>query len=88
MDWSFGELIAYLSRGTDLPPGSVIGSGTVPGGCLLEHVDTPELADFKRWLHPGDVVSLRGDGLGETRQAVQHGTGIIPLRSLRDIAVP
>jgi len=40
MDWSFGELLAFLSRGTDLRPGDVIGSGTVPGGCLLEHVDT------------------------------------------------
>ncbi|OLS99488.1 2-hydroxyhepta-2,4-diene-1,7-dioate isomerase [Pseudonocardia sp. CNS-004] len=82
MDWTFGELIAYLSRGTDLPPGSVIGSGTVPGGCLLEHVDTAELTDFTRWLQPGDVVSLRGDGLGETRQTVQKGIDVIPLRSL------
>lgn len=80
MDWTFGELLAYLSRGTDLPPGSVIGSGTVPGGCLLEHVDTAELADFKRWLQPGDVVTLRGQGLGETRQTVVPGRDVIPLR--------
>jgi 2-keto-4-pentenoate hydratase/2-oxohepta-3-ene-1,7-dioic acid hydratase in catechol pathway len=80
MDWSFGELVSYLSRGADLPPGSVIGSGTVPGGCLLEHVDTADLADFTRWLQPGDVVTLCGEGLGETRQTVQQGIDVIPLR--------
>lgn len=80
MDWTFGELLAYVSRGTGLPPGAVIGSGTVPGGCLLEHVDTPALSDFTRWLQPGDVVSLRGEGLGETRQTVTPGPGVVPLR--------
>lgn len=80
MDWTFGELLAYVSRGVDLSPGDVIGSGTVPGGCMLEHVDTPDLADFSRWLHPGDVVSLRGQGLGETWQTVVAGIDVIPLR--------
>jgi 2-keto-4-pentenoate hydratase/2-oxohepta-3-ene-1,7-dioic acid hydratase in catechol pathway len=80
MDWTFGELLAYISRGTDLPPGAVIGSGTVPGGCLLEHVDTPELGDFTRWLQPGDVVGLSGVGLGETRQTVTKGIDVVPLR--------
>ncbi|WP_103383742.1 fumarylacetoacetate hydrolase family protein [Pseudonocardia dioxanivorans] len=82
MDWTFGELLAYASRGTDLLPGAVIGSGTVPRGCLLEHVDTPSLADFTGWLQPGDVVSLRGDGLGETRQTVTKGADVIPLRTV------
>lgn len=81
MDWTFGELLAYVSRGTDLTPGAVIGSGTVPGGCLLEHVDTPSLDGFTRWLRPGDVVSLRGTGLGETRQTVTKGIDVIPLRT-------
>jgi 2-keto-4-pentenoate hydratase/2-oxohepta-3-ene-1,7-dioic acid hydratase in catechol pathway len=80
MDWTFGELLAFVSRGAELAPGDVIGSGTVPGGCLLEHVDTPELADFTGWLRPGDVVSLHGQGLGSTRQRVVEGTGVIPLR--------
>ncbi len=81
MDWTLGELLAYISRGTDLTPGAVIGSGTVPGGCLLEHLDTPELGDFKRWLKAGDVVSLSGSGLGETRQTVTEGIDVIPLRA-------
>jgi hypothetical protein len=36
------------------------------GGCLLEHLDTPDLADFPRWLRPGDVVP---------------GIDVIPLRT-------
>ncbi len=81
MDWQFGELIAFISRGVDLVPGEVIGSGTVPGGCLLEHVDTPRLSDFDRWLSPGDTVTLRGQGLGEITQTVVAGSDIIPLSS-------
>ncbi|PXY27783.1 fumarylacetoacetate hydrolase family protein [Prauserella muralis] len=80
MDWTFGELVAFVSRGVELSPGEVIGSGTVPGGCLLEHVDTPDLADA-RWLRPGDVVTLRGQGLGETRQTVVPGSDVLPLSS-------
>ncbi|MBW0115753.1 fumarylacetoacetate hydrolase family protein [Pseudonocardia abyssalis] len=81
MDWSFGEVVAFVSRGTDITPGAVLGSGTIPGGCLLEHVDTPDLAGFSRWLQPGDVVSLRGEGLGETRQTVRAGLDVLPLSS-------
>lgn len=80
-DWSLGELIAYISRGVDLSPGDVIGSGTVPGGCLLEHVDTPDLQDFGRWLTPGDVVVLSGEGLGETRQTVVDSVEVATLSS-------
>ena len=81
MDWSFGELLAFVSRGVTLAPGDVIASGTVPGGCLLEHVDTPDVAAFTGWLQPGDVVSLHGEGLGETRQTVRPGTAVTPLRT-------
>ncbi|GAB3570823.1 hypothetical protein GCM10027445_25080 [Amycolatopsis endophytica] len=80
MDWTFGELLAFVSRGVDLSPGDVIGSGTVPGGCLLEHVRTPDLAQA-RWLVPGDVVTLRGQGLGQTRQTVVAGADVQPLSS-------
>lgn len=51
------------------------------GGCLLEHLDTPDLADFPRSLRPGDVVALHGQGLGETRQTVVPGIDVIPLRT-------
>ncbi|MFC4948836.1 fumarylacetoacetate hydrolase family protein [Pseudonocardia sp. GCM10023141] len=85
MDWSFAEMVAFASRGVQLVPGDVICSGTVPGGRLLEHVDTPDLARA-RWLRPGDVVSLRGGdlgagGLGETRQTGLPATPLVPLRT-------
>lgn len=80
MDWSFGELLAFCSRGVDLRPGDIFGSGTVPGGCLVEHLDT-DPATFNRWLKPDDIVTLRGDGLGETRQEIVVGSTICPLRS-------
>ena len=80
-DWSWGELLAFLSRGTELRPGDVIGSGTVPGGCLLEQVDTADPADFTGWLGPGDVVSLASGALGETRQTVRPTTPPTPLRT-------
>ncbi len=38
MDWSFGEVISYASRGVTLRPGDVIGSGTVPTCTLVEHL--------------------------------------------------
>jgi 2-keto-4-pentenoate hydratase/2-oxohepta-3-ene-1,7-dioic acid hydratase in catechol pathway len=81
MDWSWGELLAYLSRGTELLPGDVVGSGTVPGGCLLEHVDTADPGDFTGWLAPGDVVALTSPALGSTRQTVRPATPMTPLRT-------
>ncbi|BBG02532.1 MULTISPECIES: fumarylacetoacetate hydrolase family protein [Pseudonocardia] len=81
MDWSFGELLAFVSRGTDLTPGAVIGSGTVPGGCLLEHVDTADIAAFAGWLQPGDVVELGAEALGGTRQTVRPAPAMLPLRT-------
>jgi len=34
--WSFGEMLAYASRGTEVVPGDVIGSETCRTGCILE----------------------------------------------------
>lgn len=70
MDWGWGELVAYTSRGTRLVPGDVLGSGTVPTGCLLEHFRTKRADEFRGWLTPGDVVRLEVDGLGHTEQTV------------------
>lgn len=70
MDWSWGEVLAYASRGTTLHPGDVIGSGTVPMGCLIEHVQTSR-DDFRGFLRPGQVVRLEVEGLGTTRQVVR-----------------
>ncbi|MFE0186889.1 fumarylacetoacetate hydrolase family protein [Streptomyces sp. NPDC058989] len=84
MDWSFGEVVSYASRGVELRPGDVFGSGTVPGCCLLEHLDLGDLATFRGWLKDGDVVSLRAEGLGEVRQTVRAGAAPHPLAARPD----
>ncbi len=64
--WSFGDMLAHASRGVDLYPGDVIGSGTVGTGCILEL--TPDVAGG--WLQPGDVLELEIDRLGVLKQTV------------------
>jgi len=71
MDWSFAEVISYASRGVELRPGDVFGSGTVPGCTLVEHFSIHDPSAFRGWLHAGDVVTLRAEGLGEMRQTVR-----------------
>ncbi|MCZ8316519.1 fumarylacetoacetate hydrolase family protein [Phreatobacter sp.] len=58
---SFEDMIAYVSRAETLMPGEIFGSGTVNGGCGLEH---------DRFLKPGDMVELSVDGLGTLRNRV------------------
>jgi fumarylacetoacetate (FAA) hydrolase len=64
MHFSWEELLATAARNTPgLTPGDVIGSGTVGGGCILEHGDG-------RWLLPGDVVELEIEGIGVLRNRI------------------
>jgi hypothetical protein len=42
-------------------PGEIFGSGTVRGGCGLEHL---------RFLSPGDVIELEVEGIGVLRNRV------------------
>jgi 2-keto-4-pentenoate hydratase/2-oxohepta-3-ene-1,7-dioic acid hydratase in catechol pathway len=79
MDWSFAEVISYVSRGVMLTPGDVVGSGTVPTCTLVEHLDASEPEAFRGWLHDGDVVTLSVQGLGETRQTVRKTPAPQPL---------
>jgi 2-keto-4-pentenoate hydratase/2-oxohepta-3-ene-1,7-dioic acid hydratase in catechol pathway/glyoxylase-like metal-dependent hydrolase (beta-lactamase superfamily II) len=79
MDWTFGEVISYASRGVTLTPGDVVGSGTVPTCTLVEHLNPAGLESFPGWLHDGDVVTLQVQGLGETRQTVRAGGAPHPL---------
>jgi 2-keto-4-pentenoate hydratase/2-oxohepta-3-ene-1,7-dioic acid hydratase in catechol pathway len=77
--WSFGEMLAYASRGTELVPGDVIGSGTCGTGCILElslvHGETAY-----PWLAPGDEVSLQVEHLGGITSRVVEGKPLEPLR--------
>jgi 2-keto-4-pentenoate hydratase/2-oxohepta-3-ene-1,7-dioic acid hydratase in catechol pathway len=59
--WTFPQMIAHVSRGEDVWPGDVYGSGTFHGGCGL---------DLGRTLRPGAVVELEAEGIGVLRNRV------------------
>jgi len=64
MHWSWEQVLEAAARNTPgLQRGDVIGSGTVGGGCILEHGDG-------RWLRPGDEVELEIEGIGRLRNRV------------------
>ena len=81
MDWSFAEVISYASRGVELRPGDVFGSGTVPTCTLIEHLRIADPASFQGWLHAGDTVTLEVEGLGTTRQVVRPAPAVHSLAS-------
>jgi 2-keto-4-pentenoate hydratase/2-oxohepta-3-ene-1,7-dioic acid hydratase in catechol pathway len=77
--WSFGEMLAYASRGTELAAGDVVGSGTCGTGCILE-LSLVHGADAYPWLRAGDVVEVEVEGLGVLRNPVVEGGALRPLR--------
>jgi 2-keto-4-pentenoate hydratase/2-oxohepta-3-ene-1,7-dioic acid hydratase in catechol pathway len=77
--WSFGEMLAYASRGTEVIPGDVIGSGTCGTGCILE-LSLVHGEDQYPWLKPGDLVELQVEHLGRTGNRVVEGPPLKPLR--------
>jgi 2-keto-4-pentenoate hydratase/2-oxohepta-3-ene-1,7-dioic acid hydratase in catechol pathway len=81
--WSFGEMLAYASRGTRLKPGDIIGSGTVGTGCILE-LSRVHGADAYPYLRPGDRVRLDGGPLGAIEASITPGRPVIPLRPAAD----
>jgi 2-keto-4-pentenoate hydratase/2-oxohepta-3-ene-1,7-dioic acid hydratase in catechol pathway len=66
--WSIAELVAWASAGEPLVAGTLLGSGTVGGGCGIE---------LDRMLSPGDVVELEIEGIGVLRNTLgtraRHG---------------
>ncbi len=77
--WSFGEMIAYASRGTTVMPGDLIGSGTCGTGCILE-LSMVHGPDAYPWLKAGDEVVLEVERLGRVANKVVEGTALKPLR--------
>jgi 2-keto-4-pentenoate hydratase/2-oxohepta-3-ene-1,7-dioic acid hydratase in catechol pathway len=77
--WSFGEMLAYASRGARILPGDVIGSGTCGTGCILE-LSLVHGSDQYPWLQPGDVVDLSVERLGRLRNVVTAASPVRPLR--------
>ncbi|MDT7817102.1 MAG: hypothetical protein QOJ51_1360 [Acidobacteriaceae bacterium] len=62
MVFGVARLVSYLSRFMSLQPGDVISTGTPPGVGLGQKPP--------RYLHPGDVMRLGIDGLGQQEQRV------------------
>ncbi len=84
MNWSFGEVVAFASRGTRVLPGEAICSGTVPTCCLVEHfVLSMQQSDrtFPGWLKPGDNVRFDVEVLGSLSQEVRPSRPVYPLSS-------
>jgi 2-keto-4-pentenoate hydratase/2-oxohepta-3-ene-1,7-dioic acid hydratase in catechol pathway len=61
MMWSVPELVAWASAGEPLMVGTLLGTGTVGGGCGFE---------LGRQLHAGDVVELEIEGIGVLRNVL------------------
>jgi 2-keto-4-pentenoate hydratase/2-oxohepta-3-ene-1,7-dioic acid hydratase in catechol pathway len=61
MQWSFEEMINYVSQDEYIRPGDVFGSGTVDNCCGL---------DRGRYLKPNDVVELEVEKIGVLRNRV------------------
>ena len=78
VNWSFGQMIAYASRGTRLRPGDVVGSGTVGTGCILE-LSGLHGHDAYPWLVPGDTVEVTVEHLGSLVGRIVDGAAVVPL---------
>jgi 2-keto-4-pentenoate hydratase/2-oxohepta-3-ene-1,7-dioic acid hydratase in catechol pathway len=83
MGWPFEELVAHASRGTEVRPGDVLGSGTCGnGGCLAElwgrrgELSPPP-------LRPGDVVTMTVEGIGTISNTVVPGRAPVLLPPAR-----
>jgi 2-keto-4-pentenoate hydratase/2-oxohepta-3-ene-1,7-dioic acid hydratase in catechol pathway len=79
MSWTFEEMTAYASRGTEVRPGDVLGSGTCGnGGCLAELWGLRGMQDPQP-LTPGDTVTLTVEGIGTVSNTVVPGAAPVPL---------
>jgi 2-keto-4-pentenoate hydratase/2-oxohepta-3-ene-1,7-dioic acid hydratase in catechol pathway len=82
MSWTFEALVAYASRGADVRPGDLLGSGTCQNGCLAELWGRYGRGGYPP-LQPGDVVTTSVVGLGETRNRIVPGAARHPIEPWR-----
>ncbi|WGU93242.1 fumarylacetoacetate hydrolase family protein [Paenibacillus dendritiformis] len=75
------EVIDYIGSVFTLPPGTVVGMGTIPYCCGL---------DRNQWIRPGDRVSITFDKLGTLTQHVpSEPSGLLPSRwGIREELIP
>jgi 2-keto-4-pentenoate hydratase/2-oxohepta-3-ene-1,7-dioic acid hydratase in catechol pathway len=76
--WSFSQMISYASRGTELRPGDVIGSGTVGTGCILE-LSRVHGTETYPYLRAGDLVRIDAGPLGVIQSRIQPASSVLPL---------
>lgn len=62
LQFSPEQIVSFVAEETRLEAGAVIGLGTVPGGCGLEH---------GIWLKPGDTITLEVEGVGRLSNRIQ-----------------
>ncbi len=85
MAWSFGELLAYATRGTEVRPGDVLASGTCGGGCLVEMWGRFGVEGFPP-LQPGDSVTVSVEAIGSMDLSIVEGTDPAPIPPARRAA--
>ncbi|MCP9955566.1 fumarylacetoacetate hydrolase family protein [Actinomadura madurae] len=87
--WTFGQMIAYASRGTEVRPGDVIGSGTVGTGCIADLAARRSPEEYP-WLEAGDVVRLDAGPLGTIQSRLVPPPAVVPLgdplRPVKEVA--
>jgi fumarylacetoacetate (FAA) hydrolase len=64
--FTWPQMVEHAGRNTRLPTGTVLGSGTMCGGSLVER----GAIDEGNWLQPGDVVTITAGGLGSLTNAI------------------
>lgn len=64
------HLIHYVSSVQTIFVGDIFTTGTLPGGSGGEK---------KNWIKPGDVVELRGEGIGVLRNTIGRKGEVLPL---------
>jgi len=67
--WSFEELVSYSSWNSTVERGSIIGSGTCQGGCIME-LSIRHSPEEYPWLAVGDEITLAVERLGEVTAEV------------------
>ena len=82
MAFSFGDMVAYASRGTEVRPGDVLGSGTCGNGCLAEMWGRYGFDDYPA-LKAGDIVSVAVEGIGAMNLNIVAGVEQKPIRPAR-----
>jgi 2-keto-4-pentenoate hydratase/2-oxohepta-3-ene-1,7-dioic acid hydratase in catechol pathway len=61
MQFSWEEMIEYISQDETIYPGEVLGSGTIGNGSSLE---------LDKWLKPGDELEFEATGFGKLRNKI------------------